>query len=81
MFATFLFEDKYWNELAQGMTSSVIYGCMGIFLVLFGFKLLDWITPQIHIQNELIQKNNAVAIVIASMIVGVCYLVAQVVAK
>jgi uncharacterized membrane protein YjfL (UPF0719 family) len=80
MFADF-FPPDYWHSLVLGIIASLAYGCVGIFLVLFGFKLLDWLTPKIHIQNELIQKNVPVAIVISSMILGVCYLVAQVVSK
>jgi uncharacterized membrane protein YjfL (UPF0719 family) len=71
----------FWTDLAYGIAASLAYGCVGIFLVLLGFELLDLMTPQIHIQNELLQKNVSVAIVISSMILGVCYLVAQVVSR
>jgi putative membrane protein len=49
-------------------------------LAVLGFKVFDWITPKMDIQKELTEKANiAVAIVTASIILGVCYIVASVV--
>jgi putative membrane protein len=67
------FPERFW----QGFLSSILFGLLGIALILFGFKLFDWITPKIDVQKELAEKHNiAVAIVVGAMIIGVCYLVA-----
>jgi putative membrane protein len=53
---------------------------VGIALAVLGFKVFDWITPRMNIQLELSEKHNiAVAIVIGAVILGVCYIVANVV--
>jgi putative membrane protein len=66
-------------SLWPGSLAAVVYGLIGIFLLIAGYKLFDWITPQIHVQKELYEKNTAVAIVIAALLLGVAYIVAHVV--
>ena len=68
------------SALWPGPLLALVYGFIGIFLLIAGYKLFDWITPQIHVQKELYEKNTAVAIVIAALLLGVAYIVAQVVA-
>jgi putative membrane protein len=65
------------NNLPSAVVSSLIFGVIGILLMLFGYKLFDWISPRIDFQNELAGKHNlAVAIVVAAMIIGVAIVVA-----
>ncbi len=60
--------------------NAVAFGLIGIFLAVFGFKIFDWLTPRVHVQQELAEKHNvAVAIVCAAVILGICYIVAHVV--
>jgi uncharacterized membrane protein YjfL (UPF0719 family) len=66
-------------SLWPGPLLALIYGLIGIFLLIAGYKLFDWITPQIHVQKELYEKNTAVAIVVAALLLGVAYIVAHVV--
>ncbi len=56
------------------------FGLLGIGLVVFGFKLFDWLTPKLDIQHELGEKHNmAVALLCAAVILGVSLIVAAVV--
>jgi putative membrane protein len=69
--------ENYWVDLAGGVISAVIYGLVSITLVIFGFKVFDWITPKIDIQHELSEKHNvAVAIICAAVVLGVSCIVA-----
>jgi putative membrane protein len=69
------FPPTFW----PGLCATLVYGVVGIALVVLGFKVFDWLTPRIHIQQEIAEKNNmAVAILMASVILGICYIVAQV---
>jgi uncharacterized membrane protein YjfL (UPF0719 family) len=62
------------------VVNALVFGLIGIALAIFGFKLFDWILPQIHVQKELSEKHNvAVAIVCAAVILGICHIVARVV--
>jgi putative membrane protein len=68
------------HEFWPGVFMSVVFGIVGIALAALGFKVFDWMTPRMNIQLELSEKHNiAVAIVIGAVILGVCYIVANVV--
>ncbi len=56
-----------------------VFGLLTIFLVVVGFKLFDWATPKLPIQQALMEKNIAVAITISAVILGVCIVVGCVV--
>ena len=69
------------EQLGSGVLSALIFGLVGILLMVAGFKAFDWITPQLNIEKELSEKHNlAVAIVMAAAILGISYIVAQIVA-
>ena len=71
-----LFPVEFW----RGLLGTLVFGLVGIGLVVLGFKVFDWLTPGINIERELAEKNNiAVAIVTAAIILGICYIVATVV--
>lgn len=66
-----------WNALINALLATIIFGLVGIGLMLLGFKLFDLITPRIHLEKELAEnKNIAVAIVTAAVIIGVAIIVA-----
>lgn len=68
--------ETFW----PGFLAALLYGPLGIFLAILGFKAFDWATPKIDIQRELAEKGNiAVAIVAAAIILGICYVVGTVV--
>jgi putative membrane protein len=68
------------HEFWPGVFMSVVFGIVGIALAALGFKVFDWMTPRMNIQLELSEKHNvAVAIVLGAVILGVCYIVANVV--
>jgi putative membrane protein len=67
------------NSLWEAAVASVIFGVIGIVLVVVGFKVFDWLTPG-DLEEEIVKKNNiAAAIVAGSFIVGMCILIAHVV--
>lgn len=56
---------------------SVIYGFLGILLTVLGYKIFDWITPNIDVEKELAEKQNiAVAIVCGALILGIAIVAA-----
>ena len=59
--------------------STVIFGLLGITLIVLGFKIFDWLCPKIDVERELAEKHNiAVAIVIAAVIIGVSIVIASI---
>jgi putative membrane protein len=66
---------SFWN----GVVGSLVFGVIGIALLLAGYWLFDLITPRIDVQKELCEKNMAVAVVLAALLLGIAYVVAHVV--
>jgi uncharacterized membrane protein YjfL (UPF0719 family) len=68
-----ILSGKFWD----GFIGSFLYGMLGIGLIVLAVKIFDWISPKIEVQVELAEKkNNAVAIVVAAIVIGMCYLMA-----
>ncbi len=66
-----------WNGFGAALIATAIFGLVGIGLMLLGFKMFDWMTPKLDLEKELGEnKNIAVAIVIASVIIGISIVVA-----
>jgi uncharacterized membrane protein YjfL (UPF0719 family) len=66
--------------LGSGVLSAIVYGLVGILLMVAGFKAFDFITPELNIEKELSEKHNlAVAIVMAAAILGISYIVAKII--
>jgi putative membrane protein len=67
-------------HLFGDLLAAFAYGLLTIALVILGFKVFDWLTPRLNVQEELGKNHNvATAIVIASIVLGICYAVSQVV--
>jgi hypothetical protein len=67
-----------WHPHSFGMAilATVIFGLVGIILALVGFKMFDAITP-FNLEREMCEnKNVAVGILCAGIVVGVCLIVA-----
>ncbi len=65
-----------WNAFGAALLATAIFGLVGIVLMLSGFKLFDIMTPKIDLEKELGEnKNVAVAIVVASVIIGIALVV------
>ncbi len=68
-----------WMSIGQGVLAAAVFGTVGIVLLLLGYWLFDLITPRIDVQKELTEKNMAVAVVIAALLLGIAYVAAHVV--
>jgi putative membrane protein len=67
--------DTFW----PGVLGSLVFGLIGTVLLLLGYWLFDLLTPRIDFQKELNEKNMALALVIAAMLLGIAYVMAHVV--
>ena len=63
----------------MGILLSVVFGLLGTVLLLFGYWLFDKLTPQLDFQKELKDRNMALAIVIAALLLGIAYITAHIV--
>jgi putative membrane protein len=61
----------------QALFYTLLFGLLGILLTVLGFKIFDWIHPNMHVEKELAEKQNiAVAIVMAAIILGISLVIA-----
>lgn len=67
--------ENFW----VGLQGSVIFGVIGIVMLLAGFKLFDWILPKIDFQDSMKENPVAAAIVVGSFFLGLSHIVASVV--
>ena len=80
LFTTLAASDGYWDHFSSNVISAIVFGVIGILLMVLGYKAFDWITPRLDVEKELAEKQNiAVAIVIAAVLIGVSILIAHIV--
>ena len=65
-----------WHLVIRNVLSTVVYSFIGIILAIIGYKVYDWVTP-FSLTKELEEDQNiAVGIVVGSMILGICIIIA-----
>lgn len=65
--------------LFSDIAATIAFGLVAILLVVFGYKIFDWLTPKISFDDLLNKGNMALAVVLGSFILGLSYVVARVV--
>ena len=65
------------TTLAESLLATALFGGLGIVLLFLGYKVFDWLTPNLHIEKDLMEKNVAVAIVVGAMLISLSIIVAK----
>ena len=60
------------------LLSTVAFGIVAILLIVLGYVTFDKLTPRLDFDDLLNKGNIALAIVVASFILGLCYVVGRV---
>lgn len=69
------------DSLLAQIISTLVFSGLGIILAIVGFKLFDAVIPS-SLEKEICEKNNiAAAILAAAVVLGICIIVAYVVAS
>ena len=64
------------KPLGHAILNMCIFALVGIVVIFVGFKVFDWLTPQIDIQKELLKNNMSVAIVTGAVLIALSIIVA-----
>lgn len=56
---------------------SALYGGLGILLCSFGYKLFDIIETKVDFAEQINKGNMAAAVVVASFLLGICYIIGR----
>ena len=67
--------DYFFGDLV----ATVAFGIVAILLIILGYVAFDRLTPKLDFDDLLNKGNVALAIVIGSFILGLCYVVGRVV--
>ncbi|MCB0360845.1 MAG: DUF350 domain-containing protein [Bdellovibrionales bacterium] len=70
-----------WGDpLVDGILSTVIYSVIGIVMAFLSFKVIDLITPG-HLAKSIAENNIALAVLTGLMMLGICIIIAAVLAS
>lgn len=72
---SFALPDTFW----VGLIGSFVFGLLGLALLVLGFKVFEWVTPKLDVEDQLQKGNVAVAVVTAALLLSLAYIVAHVV--
>lgn len=67
------------DGVLNNIVSSIIFGLIGIILLVFGYWFFDKVLTKIDFNQELKEKNIAMAIVIAGFMIAIGIIIAGVV--
>jgi putative membrane protein len=65
------------HSLGDAAMASLVFGLIGIGLLLAGYFLFDMLTRRIDIQEQLNKGNTAVAIVVGALLLAIAYISAH----
>jgi putative membrane protein len=70
---------EHWNleALGQSLLAAAVFGVLGIALLALGFKVFEWITPKLNVEEELSKGNVSVGIVVAGVLLGIALIVVR----
>ena len=68
------------DYLLTDLISTFAFGMVAIMLIVLGYVIFDRLTPKLDFDELLNKGNTALAIVVGSFILGLCYVVGRVVA-
>ncbi len=66
--------------LFSDLVATVAFGIVAILLIIVGYIAFDKLTPKLDFSDLLNKGNVAMAIVVGSFIIGLCYVIGRVVA-
>ncbi len=65
------------DTLLDAVVATLVFGIIGIFLAILGFKIFDWVTPG-NLGKEILEKQNmAAAIIAGAIVIGISIIVAR----
>lgn len=73
-----LFADPWTaNTFELSLLAAAVFGLLGIALLAIGFKVFEWITPRLKIEEELTKGNVAVGIMVGALLLGISLIVVR----
>jgi putative membrane protein len=65
------------NSFEMSLLAAAAFGVLGIALLMVGFKVFEWITPRLRVEEELGKGNVAVGIAVGALLLGISLIVVR----
>jgi len=65
------------NTFEMSLAAAAAFGLLGIVLLVIGFKVFEWITPKLKVEEELTKGNIAVGIAVGALLLGISLIVVR----
>ena len=65
------------NSFEMSLLAAAVFGLLGIALLALGFKVFEWITPKLKVEEELAKGNTAVGIAVGAVLIGISLIVVR----
>lgn len=63
------------DSFEMSLAAAGAFGLLGIALLALGFKVFEWITPNLKVEEELTKGNTAVGIAVGALLVAISLIV------
>ena len=73
-----LFADGWTtNTFEMSLLAAAAFGLLGIAMLALGFKVFEWITPKLKVEEELTKGNVAVGIAVGALLLSISLIVVR----
>ena len=63
------------NSFEMALLAAAAFGLLGIVMLVVGFKIFEWLTPSLKVEEELTKGNTAVGITVAALLIAISLIV------
>jgi len=63
------------ESIEKGLLGTILYSISGMLMAIVAYKLIDVVIPG-KISEQITEKNTAVAMVVAALMLGICIIIA-----
>ncbi len=67
--------DWKWDEFGMALFAAAAFGLLGIVLLALGYKVFDWITPKLDVEQKLQEGNVAVGVAVGALLIAIAVVV------
>jgi putative membrane protein len=63
------------NTFEMSLMAAAAFGLLGIAMLVVGFKVFEWLTPKLKVEEELTKGNMAVGVTVAALLIAISLIV------
>lgn len=63
------------DSFEMSLLAAAAFGLLGIALLALGFKVFEWITPKLNVEEELTKGNTAVGVAVGALLIAISLIV------